>query len=283
MHSDEIWPAPAKLNLFLHITGRRSDGYHMLQTVFQFLDFGDELLFQARDDDLIERRGDVPGVAPDNDLTVRAARLLREAGGVKAGVTIEIRKRLPLGGGVGGGSSDAATTLVALNALWNIGFGVDELAQLGLRLGADVPVFVRGRAAWAEGVGDELRPLPDLPEHWYVVIVPNCHVPTAEIFSAPDLTRDQPPIKIRNFLAGQARNVCEPVVRKRYPEVNEALNWLGQFGSARMSGTGACIFLAFDSQEKALAVYNGRPSKWGGFVARGMNTSPLLRRLGQVP
>lgn len=279
MHSNESWPAPAKLNLFLHITGRRPDGYHTLQTVFQFLDFGDELSFQPRDDGRIERIGDVPGVAAERDLSVRAARLLREAAGGNHGVTIEIRKRLPMGGGVGGGSSDAATTLVALNALWNIGLGADELARLGLRLGADVPVFVRGRAAWAEGVGDELQPLPDLPEPWYLVIVPNCHVPTAEIFSVPELTRDQPPIKIRNFLAGEARNVCEPVVRQRYPEVDEALKWLGQFGPARMSGTGACIFLAFDSQEKARAVYNGRPSKWGGFVARGQNESPLRRRL----
>lgn len=282
MSRSDGWPAPAKLNLFLHVTGRRPDGYHLLQTVFQFLDFGDELDYIARDDGVIQRTGDLPGVPPELDLTVRAARLLRDAAGRNFGVTIVLRKRLPMGGGVGGGSSDAATTLVALNALWDLGMSLDELAKLGLRLGADVPVFVHGQAAWAEGVGEQLQPMPDLPQPWYVVIAPNCHVSTAEIFRDPDLTRNEPPIKIRNFLAGQGRNVCEPLVRRRYPEVDEALNWLGQFGPARMSGTGASIFLAFDSQDKARAVYNERPQKWGGFIARGMNTSPLLARLAKA-
>lgn len=275
------WPAPAKLNLFLHIVGRRADGYHLLQTVFQFLDYADELAFTLRADGRIERIGNLPGVAAGDDLTVRAARSLCEAVGVSRGVTISLKKRLPMGGGVGGGSSDAATTLVALNEIWGLGLPTSELAQIGLKLGADVPVFVEGVAAWAEGVGEQLVPLPDLPEPWYAVIVPPCHVSTAEIFCAPDLTRDEPPIKIRSFLAGPTRNVFEPLVRRLYPAVDEAMNWLGQYGLARMSGTGASIFLAFDSQEKALAVYNGRPSACGGFVARGRNVSPLLARVAQ--
>lgn len=275
------WPAPAKLNLFLHIVGRRADGFHLLQTVFQFLDYADELAFTPRADGRIERIGNLPDVAMDDDLTVRAARSLCHAVGVSRGVTISLNKRLPMGGGVGGGSSDAATTLVALNEIWGFGLSTPELAQIGLKLGADVPVFVGGVAAWAEGVGEQLVPLPDLPEPWYTVIVPPCHVSTAEIFCAPDLTRDEPPIRIRSFLAGPTRNVFEPLVRRLYPAVDEAMSWLGQYGRARMSGTGASIFLAFDSQEKALAVYNGRPSECGGFVARGRNVSPLLARVEQ--
>ncbi len=272
------WPAPAKLNLFLHITGRRADGYHLLQTVFQFVDYGDYLNFTLRDDGDVRRLSEVPGVAAEDDLVVRAARLLQRETGCRQGVDIEIDKRLPMGGGLGGGSSDAATVLVALNELWQLNLSTPDLAALGLRLGADVPVFVAGQAAWAEGVGEHLQPL-QLPEPWFLVLIPPCHVPTGEIFSDPQLTRDAQSIKIPAFLAGQGQNVCEPVVRRRYPEVDKALNWLAEFAPARMSGTGACVFAAFADQAEALRVLNLRPDGVQGFVARGLNRSPLLQRL----
>lgn len=272
------WPAPAKLNLFLHIVGRRADGYHLLQTVFQFLSLGDELAFALRDDGQIQRMGEVPGVVPEADLIVRAARLLRQKANVPLGVDIHVTKRLPIGGGLGGGSSDAATTLVALNQLWGIGYSDDELADLGLQLGADVPVFVRGRAAWAEGVGERLTPI-EVVEPWFLVVVPPCQVPTPQVFADPELTRNAPVIKIRRFLPGQGVNVCEPVVRRLYPIVGEALDWLGQFAPARMSGTGASIFAAFDDEVSAHAVLEKLPGGWRGFVARGLNESPLQARL----
>lgn len=272
------WPAPAKLNLFLHIVGRRADGYHLLQTVFQFLSVGDELGFTLREDGRIVRLGEVPGVAPEADLVVRAARLLQQQANITQGVDIHVSKHLPMGGGLGGGSSDAATTLVALNRLWGIDYPDDRLAQLGLQLGADVPVFVRGQAAWAEGVGEELTPI-ELPEPWFMVIVPPCQVPTPQVFADPELTRNAPVIKIRRFLSGQGVNVCEPVVRRRYPIVGEALDWLGQFAPARMSGTGASIFAAFDDEVSARAVLEKVPHGWRGFVARGLNESPLRARL----
>lgn len=275
------WPAPAKLNLFLHITGRRADGYHLLQTVFQFIDRCDRLYFDVRNDGVIRRLSDLPGVNPEQDLTVRAARLLREEAGQEAlGADIHIEKHLPMGGGLGGGSSDAATTLVALNTLWGLRLPLQRLAELGLRLGADVPVFVQGRAAWAEGVGEKLIPVI-LPEPWYAVLVPACHVPTAGIFSAQELTRDLPPITIEGFLSGQGWNVCEPVVRSRYPQVAEALDWLAQFGQARMTGTGACVFCVFDDELEARRVLTQRPPSWQGFVARGMNESPLFEMRGE--
>ena len=269
------WPAPAKLNLFLHITGRRDDGYHLLQTVFQFLDVGDRLSFEPRSDGRIRRLGEVPGVIEAQDLVVRAAKLLQQAAGVSLGADIRIEKRLPMGGGLGGGSSDAATTLQALNYLWQAGVSQDDLQVLGLQLGADVPVFVRGQAAWAEGVGEQLVAV-DIDEPWYVVVVPPCQVATAEIFSAFELKRDCQTITIDGFLSGQGLNVCEAVVCSRYPQVAEALEWLSNCGAARMSGTGACVFVALADQERAQLVFDDLPSAWRGFVARGLNRSPLL-------
>jgi len=274
----KCWPAPAKLNLFLHITGRRADGYHQLQTVFQFLDYGDELAFTLRDDGHIRRVTDLPGVPAQQDLVVRAAQLLQQHRGAPLGVDIEVEKRLPLGGGLGGGSSNAATTLVALNALCELGYSIDELAALGLQLGADVPVFIRGTAAWAEGVGEQLTPLEgeQAPaEPWYLVITPNCQVSTVEIFNAPDLTRDCHPITISHFLAGQGTNVCEAVVKKGFPPVAKALDFLLKYAPARMSGSGACVFAPFTDQAVAQRVLKKLPHEWRGFVAKGMNRSPL--------
>lgn len=271
----QSWPAPAKLNLFLHITGRRDDGYHLLQTVFQFLDYCDELRFETRSDGRIRRLTDLPEVAEDRDLVVRAARLMQETTGTNCGVDIQVRKRLPMGGGLGGGSSDAATVLVALNRIWNLGLSVDRLAGLGERLGADVPVFVRGHAAWAEGIGEQLRDI-DPPEPWYLVLVPPARVSTPEIFSDVELTRDCRPITIRDFLAGQGSNVLEPVVRKRYPVVGEALDWLRRFGEARLTGTGGCVFAAFATEGAAREVQDRLPESWESFVAKGVNRSPLF-------
>ena len=275
------WPAPAKINLFLHVTGRKPDGYHLLQTVFQFLDYCDQLQFTLRDDEEISRIGNYSGIPPEQDLVVRAASALRQSVDKKLpGVAIQVNKSLPMGGGLGGGSSNAATTLVALNTLWGLHLTENELADIGLALGADVPVFVRGRAAWAEGVGEQLTPVQP-PENWYLVIRPDCHVSTAEVFNAPDLTRNTPAITIRDFLAGAGTNDCEAVVRKCYPEVATALDWLGQRADARMTGTGACIFAAFAAETGAQAVLGQLPAGWQGFVARGKNRSPLLDRLEQ--
>jgi 4-diphosphocytidyl-2-C-methyl-D-erythritol kinase len=276
--TDQPWPAPGKLNLFLHIVGRRPDGYHLLQTVFQFIDRCDELTFQLTNDGAIRRAAPLPGVSEDRDLSIRAARLLQASSGTHLGAEISVAKRLPLGGGLGGGSSDAATTLVALNVLWGLGLSVDRLADLGLRLGADVPVFVRGRAAWAEGVGERLTAV-DLTTPWYVVIDPRVTVSTADIFGAPELTRATSAITIRDFVAGAGRNDCEPVVRKRYPAVADALDWLGHYGDARLTGTGGCVFAPFEREEQAETVLDELPGRWVGFVARGLNRSPLLSRL----
>jgi 4-diphosphocytidyl-2-C-methyl-D-erythritol kinase len=268
------------LNLFLHITGRRPDGYHTLQSVFQFLDIADQIRLRVTADGVIRRLTALPGVAAEQDLTVRAARLLQSAAGVTAGVDIHVDKRLPLGGGLGGGSSDAATVLVALNQLWGLGWSEDRLATLGLQLGADVPVFVRGHAAWAEGVGEILTPI-ELPEPWYLVLIPPVTVSTAEIFSAPELTRDTSPIRIPAFFAGAGANDCAPVVRARYPVIGQYLDWLSQFGHARLTGTGACVFAAFPNQAAALQVLAQRPANWRGFVAQGRNRSPLHHVLEQ--
>lgn len=274
------WPAPAKLNLFLHITGRRPDGYHELQTLFQFLDHGDALRFHSAPAGRIERLGPLAGVPEEQDLCLRAARLLREHTGTRSGVTIELDKRLPLGGGLGGGSSDAATVLVALNRIWKTGLDADQLAALGLRLGADVPVFVRGFAAWAEGVGERLTPVV-VPEPWYLVVVPPVSVSTAAIFSDPELTRDTPPITIADFLSGAGHNDCEPVVRRRFPAVDAVLTRLREPGPARMTGTGACVFLPLADAAAARDLDARLPPDWERFIARGCNRSPLLARLAQ--
>jgi 4-diphosphocytidyl-2-C-methyl-D-erythritol kinase len=270
-----VWPAPGKLNLFLHVLGRREDGYHELQTVFQFLDYGDSLAFDIHDVPEIRRQHPLAGIPENDDLSLRAARLLQAETGCRHGVTIAVEKRLPLGGGLGGGSSDAATTLVALNRLWGTGLDGAALAALGLRLGADVPVFVYGHAAWAEGVGEALQPV-DLPEPWYLVVVPPCQVATAEIFAAADLTRNCTPITIRDFLDGAGENICEAVVCRLYPEVAGALDWLRRHQpAARMSGTGSAVFAAFDQEADACALLSRLPKHLEGFVARGLNVSPL--------
>lgn len=279
--TDKPWPAPAKLNLFLHITGRREDGYHLLQTVFQFLDHGDRLYFSLRPDGRIRRLSKLPDVPEASDLVVRAAKLLQEVSGCTQGVDIRVDKRLPMGGGLGGGSSDAATTLIALNHLWALNLPPETLAEMGLQLGADVPVFVHGHAAWAEGVGEKLTDV-ELPEPWFVVLVPPVQVSTAEIFTSPELTRDCPPITIRDFLDGQGGNVCQALVVKHYPEVAAALEWLGKYGKAMMTGTGACVFAAFEQEARAREVFSARPEGWQGFVAQGRNRSPLLTRLAGV-
>jgi 4-diphosphocytidyl-2-C-methyl-D-erythritol kinase len=268
------WPAPAKLNLFLHITGRRTDGYHELQTAFQFLDYGDSLQFEITPQEEIKLADSLPEVKDDDNLIIRAAKLLQQQTSTTQGAIISIDKRLPMGGGLGGGSSNAATTLVALNHLWQCGLETAELAQLGLELGADVPVFIAGHAAWAEGVGEKLTPISPT-EPWFAVIKPDCHVSTAEIFSSSELTRDCEPIKISRFLSGEGRNVCEDVVKKHYPAVAKALNWLAHYATPKMTGTGACVFAEFDSQQQAQLVVNNLPSNWQGFVAKGCNQSPL--------
>lgn len=275
------WPAPAKLNRFLHITGRRPDGYHTLQSAFQFLDYCDRLDFELQMQGTVRRAEPLVGVPEDQDLTVRAARLLQQATGTRRGAVVRLHKRLPLGGGLGGGSSDAATTLVALNRLWETGLRADELAALGLQLGADVPVFVHGRSAWAEGVGERLSDI-DLDEPWFAVVVPPVAVSTAAVFGDAHLTRNSAPITISDFLTGQARNDCEAVVVRRYPLVGEALQWLRrQAGEARLTGTGACVYAACADEVTARAALSALPAGWGGFAARGRNRSPLLERLGR--
>lgn len=271
------WPAPAKLNLFLHVVGRRADGYHELQTGFQFLDWCDDLDFEPLGSGGLERAGESP-VPESEDLVLAAARTLRERAGCREGVRVHIRKRLPVGGGLGGGSSDAATTLVALNRLWGLGFSVEELAGLGVELGADVPVFVHGHAAFAEGLGERLTPV-DLPEPWYLVIDPGVRVATSEIFQAPELTRNTPRTTISGFVSGAGHNDCEPVARARYPEVDEAMRWLSARGKARMTGTGGCVFAALGSREEAEDLACETPAPWEAHVARGRNRSPMLARL----
>jgi len=274
-------PAPAKLNLMLHITGRRADGYHELQTLFQFLDHGDELSFSLRADGEIHLHTELPGVDHDSNLIVRAARLLQRESGCPLGADIRLLKRLPMGGGIGGGSSDAATTLLGLDYLWNLHLGEDCLAELGLSLGADVPVFVRGRAAFAEGVGERLQPV-DLPEPWFLVIAPQVSVSTAEIFADPELTRNTPAITVRSLLAGGGHNDCQPIVEKRYPEVRNALSLLNKFVPASMTGTGACVFGSFPNEGEADKVRRQLPDTLPSFVARGRNVSMLHRCLEKL-
>ncbi|MGO9933130.1 MAG: 4-(cytidine 5'-diphospho)-2-C-methyl-D-erythritol kinase [Steroidobacteraceae bacterium] len=276
------WPAPAKLNLFLHILGRRPDGYHELQSCFQFVDLCDEITIEPRADGKIRRTVEIAGVPAHADLSIRAALALKEASGCPLGADIGVSKRIPVGGGLGGGSSDAATCLVALNHLWGLEWAPAKLAALGLKLGADVPVFVHGRAAWAEGVGERLTPLyPPLapPETNYLILQPNVFVSTAEVFQDPELTRNSPPITIHGFLASGGRNDCLGVVRRRYPQVAHALDWLSVFGAARLTGTGACIFLACENKDRGCEILRKVPNALAGFMARGLNDSPLLERL----
>ena len=276
------WPAPAKLNLFLHVTGRRADGYHELQTLFQLIDLSDTVSIRVTEDGRIERPAGPVGVDPQSDLTVRAAKALQSATSCRAGASLRITKRIPMGGGLGGGSSDAATVLLALNRLWQCGLSIDELARVGLPLGADVPVFIRGSSAWAEGVGERLEAV-ELPERWYVVIHPGVAVPTRDVFQSPELTRNSPVITIRAALEpgglSDTRNDCEPVVRARYPEVADALSWLEKSAPARLTGTGSCIFASFATAIEAERVAARVPDRWRAFVARGLNVSPVHARL----
>ncbi len=275
------WPAPAKINLFLHVTARRDDGYHNLQTHFQFLDYCDQLEFNINEDAEITRLNDLPGVPVDDDLVVRAARLLAPYAPSGSGVAIKVEKLIPAGGGLGGGSSDAATTLVALNELWKVHMSRSELATLGLSLGADVPVFVHGHSAWAEGVGEKLTPL-EAAEGTALIVHPGCSVATAEIFTHPQLTRDTPAIKIHDLASSVVGNDCEAVTCKLYPEVERALEWLRQFGDARMSGTGACVYALFESISHADRVALEMPEQWAWFVAQRRNVSPLMETLVAV-
>lgn len=268
------FPAPGKLNLFLHVVGRRPDGYHLLQTVFRFIDHGDRLRLRVREDGAILRSGEVPGVAPGQDLAVRAACLLQAVSGTRLGAEIEIDKRLPIGGGLGGGSSDAATTLLALNRLWGLHLPRSELMALALKLGADVPVFVFGRSAFGEGVGEQLTEV-SLPPAWYLVLVPQVAVSTEEIFKSRDLTRNTNPIKMSAFSIEQGRNDLEPVVRRRFPEIDACMRWLDRHARARLTGSGACVFAAFDREEEARRVLDERPRGMRGFVARGLDRHPL--------
>jgi 4-diphosphocytidyl-2-C-methyl-D-erythritol kinase len=274
------WPAPAKLNLFLRITGRRPDGYHLLQTVFRLLDWGDTVFLRVRSDGVISRQGaSVPGVAEADDLLVKAAIILQYAANCEQGADILVEKRIPAGGGFGGGSSDAATALVALDALWGTGLSVDELADLGLALGADVPVFVRGHNAWAEGVGERLQPLP-LPPAWYVLVDPGVHAPTAALFADPELTRDAAPARMCDFISGEPLgNAFEPVLRRREPAVDAAFAALARIGSPRLTGSGSGCFVEFATRESAEAALAALPAGLRAWVVAGAPRSPLLDSL----
>lgn len=274
----ERWPAPAKLNLMLRIIGQREDGYHLLQTVFQFVDLCDWITFHPVNDGRVSLHKPIPGVPEADDLTIKAANLLRTKTGCSHGVCIEVEKNLPMGGGLGGGSSDAATTLVVLNELWDLRLTTEELMRLGLALGADVPIFVYGYSSWAEGVGEKLERI-NIPEQWVVIIKPDCHVNTREIFLAKDLTRNSKSIKIADFIAGQHQNDCLDVVRKRYHYVRDALVDLSGFSEARLTGTGACVFAQFDSEDAAVEAYRSLKDKWQVYLAKGVNESPLFSKL----
>ncbi len=273
------WPAPAKLNLFLHITGLRPNGYHELQTLFQMLDYGDRIAFEINhNSSQITRVTDLPGVLAEDDLMVKAATLLQEYSGSKQGVYIYLDKKLPMGGGLGGGSSDAATVLLVLNKLWGCGYQTTELAELGMQLGADVPVFIEGNTAWGEGIGERLQPL-QLDTQWYLVLKPQVEVSTKELFSSSQLTRDCHPITIADFKVKPTTNVFEPLVKSIYPEVEKALQWLRQYAPARLTGTGACVFAAFNSKQQATEAFQKMPPGFAGFIARGVNKSPLMELL----
>jgi 4-diphosphocytidyl-2-C-methyl-D-erythritol kinase len=274
-----ILSAPAKLNLMLHIVGRRADGYHELQTVFQLVDLADRIELQRRDDGVVRRAAGPPGVPESEDLTLRAALSLKAATGSTGGADIRIQKRIPLGGGLGGGSSDAATTLLGLNELWGTGLDVEQIAAIGATLGADVPVFVRGSSAWAEGIGERVSPVSLGASNWYLIMFPGVHVPTATVFQAPELTRNSPPTTMRGFLETGGRNDCEGVVRARFPAVAEALDWLGRHAPARLTGTGSCVVAKFSRVEDAERLAARVPDTWRAFVARGLDESPVLAEL----
>lgn len=277
------WPAPAKLNLFLHITGRRDDGYHLLQTVFQLLDWGDTLDFRPRNDGKIQRVNKVQGVAEEEDLVVRAARALQQHSRTSLGVDVHLHKVLPMGGGVGGGSSDAATTLVALNHLWQLSIPLDELAEIGLSLGADIPVFVRGDSAWAEGIGEQLQSIA-LPPQWYIVVHPGVHVATADLFSSKRLTRSCKTTTIADFIDGDCMNVFEPVVLQLYPEVKAAKDWIDKHvpRKSKMTGTGACVFAEVNSEKEAVELVSLLPASWRGWPAKGVNRSAVYEKLSSI-
>lgn len=272
------YPAPAKLNLFLQITGQRDDGYHELQTVFQFITLQDDITFTPRSDDQIIRSTSWSDVAAEDDLMIRAARLLAGHCGIQHGIEIGITKRIPMGAGLGGGSSDAATVLCALNRIWDLSLSVDELADLGLSLGADVPVFVRGHAAWAEGIGEFLTPL-EPAEDIFLLIVPPVHVSTAEVFRHPALTRNSTPIRISDFLEGVDFNSLETVVRKVYPEIDNCMKWLASYGAPRLTGTGAGVFMSVDSAAAAREIADAAPKYWQTFIVKGVNRSPLSEQI----
>jgi 4-diphosphocytidyl-2-C-methyl-D-erythritol kinase len=275
----EKWPAPAKLNLMLRIVGQRPDGYHLLQTVFQFIDLCDWITFYPVENGRVSLKNTLPGVNEADDLIVRAAQLLKVETGCQSGVCVAVEKNLPMGGGLGGGSSDAATTLVVLNNLWGLGLSTEKLMELGLRLGADVPIFVYGHAAWAEGVGEKINKI-DVEEQWVVVIKPDCHVETREIFLAKDLTRNSKSITIADFKAGQHQNDCLAVVSQRYQSVKNALLALSEFSEPRLTGTGACVFAQFNSKDAAIDAYEALQDSWQVYLAKGLNVSPLLSKLG---
>lgn len=275
---DSVYPAPAKLNLFLHVVGRRPDGYHLLQTLFHFVGHGDSLRFVQRHVDDVTMACPLPGVPPDSDLTVRAARLLKAETGCRHGVEIALQKRLPMGGGLGGGSSDAATVLLALNHLWQLGLPRQRLQEIGLTLGADVPVFIFGQNAFAEGVGEALQPVGLSPK-WYVVLEPPVQVPTVAIFKDPDLRRDTPPMHASEWRPGVGGNDLQPVALRQFPEIARCLDWLGQFGEARMTGSGACVFAEFAGEDEARDVLARLPAGMRGWMAPGLNEHPL-RELG---
>lgn len=267
-------PAPAKLNLFLHVVGQRTDGYHLIQTAFRLLDWHDLLSFELCPDGEIRRASDLPGVPEHEDITVRAARLLQRETGARPGVSISIDKRLPMGGGLGGGSSDAATTLIALNRLWRTGLSRTDLARLGLRLGADVPFFVFGRDAFAEGIGERLSPLPLAPA-WYVVVWPRCHVPTQQIFASRELTRNTEPITIPDFASRATRNDLQAVACELYPQVGAVVEWLGHYAPARMTGSGACVFAEVDGEIAARRIAESCPAQWQAWSVRSIAQHPL--------
>ncbi|MGF1644711.1 MAG: 4-(cytidine 5'-diphospho)-2-C-methyl-D-erythritol kinase [Thiotrichales bacterium] len=272
------WAAPGKLNLFLHIVGRRADGYHELQTLFQILDRGDRLAFSCNDSGTVRRATDVAGVPEAHDLTVRAARVLQAEAGVTAGCEIHLNKRLPLGGGLGGGSSDAATVLLVLNELWGCRLPRETLSRLALALGADVPVFVAGHTAWGEGVGERLTPVV-YPEAWYLVVKPPVEISTAALFAARELTRDCSPMKIAAFRDEGGINVFEPLVRQKFPTVDGVMHWLDRHAKARLTGTGACVFAKFETEYEAAALLGELPEGCRGFVAKGVSESPLMAQL----
>jgi 4-diphosphocytidyl-2-C-methyl-D-erythritol kinase len=274
------WPAPAKLNLMLHVLRRRPDGYHELQTVFQLIDLIDTIDISVREDGVISRPLGAVGLREEEDLVVRAAQALKAASGTRLGASISVHKRIPMGGGLGGGSSDAATTLVALNTMWRTGLTLAEIAAIGVKTGADVPIFVEGRSAWAEGVGERLEPVELGSDSWFLVLFPGVAVPTAAVFQAAELTRNSPPTTMRGFLETGGRNDCEAVVRARFPAVAEALDWLARHAPARLTGTGSCVFAKFSRAADAERIAARVPDTWRAFVVRGLDRSPLLDELG---